>query len=118
MIFDEEIEEIQELRGGYGFIESFSKPYDTSSYSRINIVLDVVDAKAFDTGTARERSPEHLSMVRIMTTQNRLEQLFAINSPIIEGDWFHIRLGCTQGCRAYGSSEQVMIMRETLLPLT
>jgi hypothetical protein len=97
MILDGEIENIEELRIGYGFIESFSKPYDASSYSRINIVLDVVDAKAFDTGIVQERSPAHLSMVRIMTTQKRLEHLFDISSPIIEGDWFRIELGVHPG---------------------
>jgi hypothetical protein len=55
MIFDAQIEDIEELRSGYGFIEPFSKPYDASPYSRINIVLDVVDAKAFDTGMAGDR---------------------------------------------------------------
>jgi hypothetical protein len=93
MIIDEENEDIKGLRVGYGFIESFSKPYDASSYSRINIVLDVVDANAFDAGIVGDRSPAHLSMVRIMTTQKRLENLFDIGSPITEGDWFRIRLG-------------------------
>lgn len=92
-----EIEEVEELRRGYGFIESFSKPDEDSPYSRINIVLDVVDAKAFDTGIAENRSPAHLSMVRIMTTQKRLEQLFKINWLVSEGEWFQIRLGVCPG---------------------
>ncbi|WP_308921825.1 hypothetical protein [Janthinobacterium sp. J1-1] len=97
MIFASEIEEMEELRSGYGFVESFSKPYDGSSYARINIVFDVVDAEAFNSGVAEDRSPIHLSMVRIMTTQKRLEDLFEISSSIKEGDWFHIRLGMHSG---------------------
>lgn len=97
MIFDKQSEDIKGLRVGYGFVESFSKPYDASSYSRVNIVLDVVDAKAFDANIVGDRSPQHLSMVRVMTTQKRLENLFDVNSPIAEGDWFHIWLGVFPG---------------------
>lgn len=92
-----EVDEAEELRRGYGFIESFSKADEGSAYSRINIVLDVVDAKAFDTGNVGDRSPAHLSMVRIMTTQKRLEQLFDIDWLFSEGEWFQIRLGVRPG---------------------
>ncbi|GAB2838276.1 metallo-hydrolase/oxidoreductase [Pseudoduganella ginsengisoli] len=97
MIFDDEEMDVAERREGYGFIESFTKPEDASSYARINIVLDVVDAPAFDNGIANDRSPDHLSMVRVMTTQNRLEQLFGISSPVNEGEWFKIVLGVYPG---------------------
>lgn len=96
-MIDDEIEEVEELRSGYGFIESFSKPNDASPYSRINIVFDVIDAKAFDSNITEDRSPAHLSIVRVMTTQKRLQQLFDISASIIEGDWFRIRLGVHRG---------------------
>jgi hypothetical protein len=70
---------------------------EPSAYSRINIVLDAVDAQAFDSGAAEDRGIEHLSFVRIMTTFKRLEDAFNVAPDIKEGDWFRATLGLSPG---------------------
>lgn len=92
-----EVDPEEKARRGYGFVESFSKRIDGSQYSRINIVLDVVDAVAFDQGDVGARLPRNLSLVRIMTTINRLSELFDIDASISEGDWFHVTLAPRAG---------------------
>lgn len=87
----------ESTRHVYGFVESFSKPLEASNYSRLNIVLDAVDAVAFDNGLAADRGIEHLSFVRIMTTFKRLQDAFNVAPDIKEGDWFRATLGVRPG---------------------
>ncbi len=84
-------------RQGYGFLESYSKAGQGSAYSRLNIVFDMVDAAAFDQGMTADRSPRHLSFVRIMSTSKRLDELFAIGEVAEEGEWFRVTLATRSG---------------------
>lgn len=87
----------EDERNGYGFLESFSKAGEGSVYSRMNIVFDMVDAAAFDQGRTADRSPQHLSFVRIMSTSKRLNDLFAIGEVLEEGEWFRVTLATRSG---------------------
>ena len=60
----------------YGFVESVTKPSQSSTYDRMDLVLDAVEANAFDDGEADARAPKHLCFVRIMTTAARFLALF------------------------------------------
>lgn len=82
---------------GYGFVDSISRPgREASSYERLDIVLDFISAKAFESGNGPTRNAEDLSIVRIMTTEGRLEDLFNLGK-IIEGSWLKVRLGDKSG---------------------
>jgi hypothetical protein len=75
---------------GYAFVESVSKPSeDGSTYQRLSLVLDVISTSAFDSDEGGERNPKDLSIIRIMSTLNRLQELFYIGD-IAEGTWFYV----------------------------
>lgn len=82
---------------GYGFVDSISIPgRRASSYERLDIALDLISAKAFDFGNGADRNVEDLSVVRIMTTEGRLADLFGFER-IDEGSWLKIVLGDRPG---------------------
>lgn len=82
---------------GYGFVDSISRPrQEASSYERLNIVLDFISADAFESGKGPSRDAEDLSIVRVMTTDGRLENIFGLGK-ISEGTWLKIRLGDKSG---------------------
>ena len=87
MIRGRKFEEKRPERRVFGFLEaaSFASP-------RADFVFDAVDAQAFEDGIAQDRSPEHLSIIRIMTTTRRLQELFKTDVPLLEGDWFELTL--------------------------
>lgn len=82
---------------GYGFVDSISIPGQrASSYERLDIVLDLISAKAFDLDNGANRNVDDLSVVRIMTTEGRLEDLFGLER-IVEGSWLKVVLGDSPG---------------------
>ncbi|MBU7440927.1 hypothetical protein [Paraburkholderia fungorum] len=94
---DTTVDKQQEVRRGYAFLEAISKPTSDSPYARTEIVFDVVDAAAFDTGNAYQRAPEHLSIVRVQTTVRRLREAFCLQQDIAEGEWFQIETAAEPG---------------------
>lgn len=74
----------------YGFVEAVTQPSEANSYARMDIVFDAVDAIGFDDGVALDRAPEHLSIIRIMTTPKRLRERFGVDFDLMEGNWFEI----------------------------
>ena len=79
----------EEIRG-YAFVDTVSKPNDrASSYQRLNIVLDVISASAFQSDKGIARDPKDLSIIRIMSTLSRLQSHFSLDG-IAEGEWFEV----------------------------
>jgi beta-lactamase superfamily II metal-dependent hydrolase len=81
----------------YGFVEAATDPDETSGLARKDIVLDAVDAESFDVGAAEDRAAEHLAIVRILTTTNRLSELFGVGPELVEGSWCQVQLGPKPG---------------------
>jgi beta-lactamase superfamily II metal-dependent hydrolase len=89
--------ELRRERRVYGFLEGVARPSGSSNYARMDLVLDSVDATHFDGSELQIKDPENLSIVRILTTQKRISELFGVGTDITEGSWFNITLARKQG---------------------
>jgi len=91
------MEDQGEIVKGYAFVDSISKPSErTSPYQRINLVLDVISAAAIESDRGRTRDPKDLSIIRIMSTLNRLQTHFSVGD-IAEGTWFYVSFQDKEG---------------------
>lgn len=89
-VYDEKIE-------GYAFIDAVSKPVEGATrYHRVDIVLDMISAPAFDAGKGPLREPQDLMIVRIMSTMDRLQRLFSVQD-ISEGSWIRVAFRNCEG---------------------
>jgi hypothetical protein len=76
----------------YGFVEGMALPIPGNKYSRFTLMLDAVDGVAFDDNPAAPREPEHLVILRIISTEQRMRHLFDFEVPK-EGTWVRLTLG-------------------------
>ena len=75
------------------FVDAVSEP---RSPARLDLILDAVDAPAFEAGPAQGRDHKHLCIVRVMSTGARLAQLFQIGG-FLEGQWLRLDLDSAAG---------------------
>jgi len=93
------VAEDRRKRRVYAFLEAVTRPDLDDRYARMDIVLDAVDAGAFDRfdSDIRDRDPRHLSIIRVLTTPNRFFDCFNIRPPESEGAWFEVDLSPEPG---------------------
>jgi hypothetical protein len=77
----------------YGFVDALepSGRADDGPRYRQSLLLDCVDAEAFDPQRAAIDANEALSLVRVLSTKRRLDQLYGAGD-LKEGDWVEIEL--------------------------
>ncbi|CEJ14315.1 hypothetical protein BN1110_04643 [bacterium YEK0313] len=80
----------------YGFVDGVIPADETNSYSRRAILMDCVDADAFDNSPATLEDASALSLVRTLTTPRRWREDFAVPD-VKEGDWVEFSLGKRSG---------------------
>lgn len=85
-----------EERRIYGFVEGMASPIPRNNYSRFTLMLDAVDGSAFDDNPAVSREPEYLAILRIISTPQRMLDLFNFEVPQ-EGSWVQLTLGRKSG---------------------
>jgi beta-lactamase superfamily II metal-dependent hydrolase len=85
-----------EERRIYGFVEGTASPIPRNNYSRFALMLDAVDGAAFDDNPAASREPKHLSILRVISTPQRMLDLFSFEVPQ-EGSWIQLTLGTEPG---------------------
>ncbi|QIP05609.1 ComEC/Rec2 family competence protein [Bradyrhizobium symbiodeficiens] len=76
----------------YGFIEGSEPAPFESAYSRLNLVLDAVDADEYDRVLGAPIDRMSLAIIRITTTPNRLQNAFRLIRVPVEGDWVEVKL--------------------------
>ena len=80
----------------YAFVEGTSEPSSEETvYARLGLVLDCMDANAIYEG--RDLTDEHLVIVRVLSTGNRLKRCFGLKRQPKEGDWYLIELAIRPG---------------------
>jgi beta-lactamase superfamily II metal-dependent hydrolase len=75
----------------YGFVDGVVEAEPDNKYSRQTLLLDCIDADAFDADPAALNDAANLSLVQTATTRRRWDEDFGIES-IEEGDWVQIEL--------------------------
>jgi hypothetical protein len=80
----------------YGFVDAVVPAIEASKYSRQILLLDCVDANAFDLNPDSIRESENLSLVRIQSTARRWEQDLGLPK-VTEGDWLELTLNDDSG---------------------
>lgn len=75
----------------YGFVDGVVKAEPDNAYSRETLLLDCIDADAFDAGPAALNDDANLSLVRTATTRRRWDKDFGVKT-IEEGDWVQLVL--------------------------
>lgn len=82
---------------GYAFVDAVSKPREASTRrQRLNIVLDMMSESSFETARGSLPKPQDLMIVRIMSTMQRLQSRFSVQS-ITEGTWFRVAFRHSEG---------------------
>ncbi|MDQ3288661.1 MAG: hypothetical protein M3Q42_10465 [Pseudomonadota bacterium] len=76
----------------YGFLESVERPKFRGTYNRTHLVFDAVEARWFEEGNTEERTPERMSIIRILTTEKRIRERFNIDPQTMEGGWYQLTL--------------------------
>lgn len=80
----------------YGFVEGMTPPIPRNNYSRFTLMLDAVDGTAFDNDPTASREPEYLSILRVISTPQRMLDLFNFEVSQ-EGSWVRLTLGTKSG---------------------
>lgn len=75
----------------YGFVDGVVKAEPDNTYSRQTLLLDCIDADAFDADPAALNDDANLSLVRTATTLRRWDEDFGVET-IEEGDWVQLVL--------------------------
>lgn len=82
----------------YGFVDAVIPPRSESRFGRQILLLDCVDANAFDEDAVSTlMHPANLSLVRTLSTVRRWRDDFSLNS-VEEGDWVELALTRNRTC--------------------
>ena len=81
----------KEKRRFYAFVDAAVAPLPDNPYSRETLLLDCVDADAFDRGAVALDDAENLSLIRVTSTRRRLEEEFGLRE-VEESDWLELTI--------------------------
>lgn len=89
----------RDFRKLFGYVEAFGPPDPDRPRSRGDIVLDAVDQAAVLEDAAVTDAQDHLCIVRVSTTANRMQEFLGISPEIglPEGSWIELSLALTKG---------------------
>lgn len=87
-----------ERRRYYAFVDAIIEtPVEARTrYSREVLLLDCVDADAFDQGRLALDHPDSLALIRVVSTRRRLEHGYGL-VPVGEGDWLELTVATQRG---------------------
>ena len=81
----------KEKRRFYAFVDAAVAPLPDNPYSRETLLLDCVDADAFDRGAVALDDAENLSLIRVTSTRRRLKEDFGLRE-VEESDWLELTI--------------------------
>lgn len=81
----------KEKRRFYAFVDAAVEPLPDNPYSRETLLLDCVDADAFDQGEHALDEDESLSLIRVTSTRRRLEEDYGLRK-VQESEWLELTI--------------------------